>query len=74
VKSRSDDYKAYSFDRLSDGSIQITIAVNELQLQPYITFTGNFGGDSVSGQVRWGASITRGPPTHIGRFVARRRK
>jgi hypothetical protein len=41
---------------------------------PMISLTGTLAGDSLFGRVSWVLHPYRSPPTHSGRFVARRRR
>jgi hypothetical protein len=40
---------------------------------PVIRFVSTMSGDSLYGTVFWSLTVARSPPTHSGRFVARRR-
>jgi hypothetical protein len=74
VKSRT-DYYASSHSTVAPGSLSLELEAGELSdYKPLLSFLGNFAGDSIAGRVYWRAAAGRSPPTHWGRFIARRRR
>jgi hypothetical protein len=79
VSDRTDTYGPYLSSRIYAEAIPATIVItmrvgSGLDYKPILSLSGTMRGDSISGDVFWSAAPGRSPPTHSGKFVARRRK
>jgi hypothetical protein len=78
VAQRSDEYGPWTPSAIykagGDSLASIHLRVGSgLDYKPILSLSGPMLGDSIIGTVLWAAAPGRSPPTHSGRFVARRR-